>query len=323
MAIPLWEANQSLRGDNDSNPDSSDSDEMAESVVRERDFDLEKPWIEMFLDLPPPSETCDLAFVVREGHRIYLHKAMLACRSPAFRECLANPATKEFQIDMIDGITEVQMEDVGMVAVAQLVNYLYTDQLMDLPEDKDSHKTERLQMIKEVRTLAAKLRLKNLSDALSSSWYVILRPEPSLRKHLRALQALSVYSARQDVVLCLSDREMACHSFVLAARCPFFEAMLDSAGLGGGWVASRRQAALSEGAKEFKIQLKHLSYSTMSLVLEHIYYDAGEELFDQIRKDTSEQFLEFVIELMAVANELLLDRLKDVCQSVLSKFGRS
>jgi inhibitor of Bruton tyrosine kinase len=322
MAIPLWEAKQSLRGDNVSNLDSSDSDELADSVVKERDLDFEKPWVEMFLDLPPP-ETCDLAFVVREGHRIYLHKAMLACRSPAFREFLANPATKEFKFDLIDGIMEVQMEDVGIVAVAQLVSYLYTDQLMDLPEDKDSHKTERLGMIKEIRTLTTKLGLKNLSDALPSSWYVILRPKPCLRQHLRALQTLSTDRALQDVVLCLSDREIACHSFILAARCPFFEAMLDNAGLGGGWVASRRQAAISEGASEFKIQLKHLSYSTMSLVLEHIYSDAGEELFDQIRKETSEEFLEFVIELMAVANELLLDRLKDVCQSVLAKFGRS
>ena len=99
--------------------------------------------------------------------------------------------------------------------------------------------------------------------------------------------------------------------------------MLDNAGLGGGWLVSRRRAALAEGTSGFRIQLKHLSYNIMSLVLEHIYCDAGSELFDNVRKETVDEFLEFVIEVMAVANELLLDRLKDICQSILSPFGTS
>jgi len=127
--------------------------------------------------------------------------------------------------------------------------------------------------------------------------------------------------ATPDAILCLADREIPCHSFILAVRCPFFEAMLDNAGLGGGWLASRRREALAEGTSEFRIQLKHLSYKIMSLVLEHIYCDAGSELFDNARKETVDEFLEFVIEVMAVANELLLDRLKDICESILSAFG--
>ena len=86
-------------------------------------------------------------------------------------------------------------------------------------------------------------------------------------------------------------------------------------------MASRRKDAETEGSSAFRIQLKHLSYSIMSLVLEHIYTDAGAEIFNQVRKETSEEFLEFVIEVMAVANELLLDRLKDICQSILARFG--
>ena len=101
------------------------------------------------------------------------------------------------------------------------------------------------------------------------------------------------------------------------------QAMLDGAGIGGGWMASRRREALAEGSPEFRIQLQHLSYSIMSLVLEYIYSDAGVELFNQVRKGTSEEFLEFMIEVMAVANELLLDRLKDICQSILARFGIS
>ena len=99
--------------------------------------------------------------------------------------------------------------------------------------------------------------------------------------------------------------------------------MLDNTRLGGGWLASRRREALADGNSEIRIQLKHLSYNIMSLVLKHIYCDAGSEMFDLVRKETIEEFLEFVIEVMAVANELLLDRLKDICQYVLSRFGSS
>jgi hypothetical protein len=98
--------------------------------------------------------------------------------------------------------------------------------------------------------------------------------------------------------------------------------MLDTAGMGGGWIASRRKEAVAEGT-EIKIQLKHLSWNVMALVLDHIYCDAGSELFDSVRRETIDEFLEFVIEVMAVSNELLLDRLKDICQSILARFGKS
>jgi hypothetical protein len=193
---------------------------------------------------------------------------------------------------------------------------------MDLPEQKDNHKPERLEMIRQLRSVATKLRLKYLSDVLASSSYIVLNPEKSLKTHLRILQTLLSTLATPDAILCLADCEVPCHSFLLAVRCPFFGAMLDSAGLGGGWLASRRREALVEGNSEIRIQLKHLSYSIMSLVLEHIYCDAGAEVFDHVRKETVDEFLEFVIEVMAVANELLLNPLKDICQYVLSRFGR-
>ena len=220
---------------------------------------------------------------------------------------------------MVDDILEIHVDDVGIVAAAQLVHYLYTDKLINLPEDQEGYDTKHAQMNKELSTLATQFGLKYLVDFVRF-WYMT-NPESSLRKDLQGLQNLVPSVAPPDAILVLSDREVACYSFMLAARCPFFEAMLDSAGLGGGWMASRRQEAQAEGTSELRIQLKHLSYSIMSLVLEHIYTDAGDEIFDQVKKETSEEFLEFVIEVMAVANELLLERLKDICQSILARFG--
>ena len=317
MAIPLGEVVDEVIGDSGDQAEpvgsSVASDQCEEEVL--------KPWSEIFAEMPPPPESCDAALVVRDGHRIYLHKAILACRSTAFQEFLRNPNSTEFIVTMEDNIFEISLPEVGLVAAAQLVHFLYTDKFLDLPEYLDKHKPERLEMILHLRYLATKFQLKQLSDNLTSSWYLILEPRQKLlHNDLRELQSLPHSISAPDAVLALADREVPCHSFILAARCPFFEAMLSGARMGGGWTAHRRKEALAEGSSEFRIQLPHFSYNVISIVLEHIYCDAGIEVFDKVRKENVDAFLEFVIEVMAVANELLLERLKDVCQSVLARF---
>src|SRR5208282_2688574 len=100
------------------------------------------------------------------------------------------------------GVMDVHFNDIGTVAAAQLVHYIYTDKLMDLPEHKDNHKPERLEMIHQLRSLATKFCLKHLLDSLTSSWYIVLTPEQSLRKHLRSLQSLSSTLTTPDAILC-------------------------------------------------------------------------------------------------------------------------
>ena len=321
-AIPLGEVVEKLDGGEEMSSDESDSNGSIEDVPKENGS-RQRLWTELFSDLPPPSDSCDVALVTRDGHRLSVHKAMLACRSPTLREFLKHPTSTMFKVNTGEEILEIQV-DTDIVATAQFIHYVYTDTLLDLPEEPETviQKPEREEIVRQLRTLASKFQLKHLADLLSSSWNFALTPfQKSLQKDLQTLQTMSSTLAPTDAILCLSDREVRCHSFVLAVRCPFFEAMLDNAGLGGGWLASRRREAFAEGTSEFRIQLKHLSYNIMSLVLEHIYSDAGVELFDHIQKVTVDEFLEFVIEVMAVANELLLDRLKDICQSILSRFG--
>ena len=320
-SIPLGEVVVSLvdkRGDTLNSSDSEDDFEMPNEHCVRRPSN--GSWKELFEDLPPAPDSCDIALVGREGIRLYAHKAILACRSASFRDFLKTPSSTKFKTSAIDDMLVVSFE-YGVVAVAQLLHYLYTDRMMSLPEDGENHKKERLEMIIQLRSLAAIFELKQLSDVLRSSSYVVLDPQPTLRQNLKTLQSLSSSLAPPDAILCLADREVRCHSFILAARCPFFEAMFDSAGMGGGWLASRRRVALAEGTNEFSVQLKHLSYNIMSLVLEHIYCDSEAEVLDSVQKGSVDEFLEFLIEVLAVANELLLDRLKDVCQSILAGFG--
>ena len=320
-SIPLGEVADSLvhkKGDMLKSYHSDDDFEMAhEHCVRPPS---DASWKELFEDLPPAPDSCDIVLVGREGIRLYAHKAILVCRSTSFRDFLKTPSSTKFKMSTADDMLQVSFE-YGVVAIAQLLHYLYTDRITDLPEDGENHKSERLEMIVQLRSLATIFELTQLADVLRSSSYIMLTPQPTLRKNLKNLQGLSTSVAGPEAILCLADREVRCHSFILAARCPFFKAMLDSAGMGGGWLASRRRVALEEGTNEFRVQLKHISYNIMSLALEHIYCDAEAEVFDSVQKCNVDEFLESVIEVLAVANELHLDRLKDVCQSILAEFG--
>ena len=321
-AIPLGEVVHELKGEMETSSEESDSDESVVDGPNENGH-RQRPLTELFADLPPPSDSCDIVLVTRDGHRLYVHKAMLACRSPAFRDFLKESSSATLKVDMVGDILELKV-DTDIVATAQFVRFVYTDTLLKLPAEQGSGgvSSERQDMVGQLRRLALKFQLKSLTEILSPSWIFSIVPfYKSLQKDVRTLRTMSSTLPPPDAILCLSDREVPCHSFLLSVRCPFFEAMLDSAGLGGGWLAARRRQALAEGTSEFRIQLKHLSYNIISLVLEHIYSDAGVELFDDIRKATVDEFLEFVIEVMAAASELLLDRLKDICQSILSRFG--
>ena len=220
MGIPLGKVVEELR-QKETNVDLFDSDEVVPTTGKEDVSEYDRPWTDLFVDLSPPSEACDVAFVLREGHRIYLHKAMLACRSSAFRNFLKNPTSTDFEVETINGVMDVHFDDIGIVAASQLVHYIYTDKLMGLPECKDNHKPERLEMIHQLRHLAAQFRLKHLSDMLTSSWYIVLTAEKSLRKHLRSLQSLSSALTTPDAILCLADCEIPCHSFILAASMSF------------------------------------------------------------------------------------------------------
>jgi hypothetical protein len=53
-----------------------------------------------------------------------------------------------------------------------------------------------------------------------------------------------------------------------------------------------------------------ISWDVMQLVLEHIYRDAGMSLFQSVERPNPAQYIEHTVQILAVANELLLDKLK-------------
>ena len=126
----------------------------------------------------------------------------------------------------------------------------------------------------------------------------------------------SAFFENGDTLLELDGSEVLVHSSLLCQRCPFFGGLFNGRS-GGEWLAGRRQ----EDSKAVRIDLKHISRKTFELVLRYLYADAGTEMFDDVVTPDIDGFSELVLDVMSVANELMLDRLSQICQEVIGRFG--
>ncbi|EFP88464.2 uncharacterized protein PGTG_14042 [Puccinia graminis f. sp. tritici CRL 75-36-700-3] len=119
-----------------------------------------------------------------------------------------------------------------------------------------------------------------------------------------------------DMELELKDGEiLTCHSILMRAQCPFFRLMYDQE----VWVTGRRRAKVTGNSNLIRIDMGHLSKKVMQVVLRHIYTDEADDLF--LAKDflSLNDYIDFVFDVMSVANELMMDKLKYICSVVLRR----
>jgi len=119
-----------------------------------------------------------------------------------------------------------------------------------------------------------------------------------------------------DMELELKDGEIInCHSILMRAQCPFFRLMYDQE----VWVTSRKQSKAAGNSKLISIDMGHLTKKVFQVVLRHIYTDDADDLF--LTKDFTSlyDYIDFVFDVMSVANELMMDKLKYICSVVLRR----
>ncbi|KAF8521208.1 hypothetical protein BU17DRAFT_88097 [Hysterangium stoloniferum] len=128
-------------------------------------------------------------------------------------------------------------------------------------------------------------------------------------------------SASADVFLQLSDTLVPCHSLILRARCTFFKHFFEEE----AWTVNRWT---SQGT--ICVDLGHMRWRPVMYALEWMYGVGEKEgkeggLFDDIGIwftddiDSVQDLIDFIFDVMAVASELLLDRLLLLCSNALLK----
>ena len=165
----------------------------------------------------------------------------------------------------------------------------------------------------ELMKIAAQLKMHKLEHAAR----LMIEPDQQMNFDFESAIGDPRFHEDGDTLLELNGSEVLVHSALLCRRCPFFDGLFNGRA-GGQWLAGRRQ----QNPEIVKIDLKHIDPIAFDFVLRHIYADVGSELFDDVVSADVDEFSELVMDVMSVANELMLDRLSQICQEVIGRFGK-
>ena len=255
------------------------------------------------------------------------HEFMLAGRSSVLRQALAEfrqsyfysiPEVLTVEYDK-EGRPLILFQGVDFITIFNLVFFIYTDCIADVwhhtrhaPALAARYRQIRIELMK----LASHLELPAMEQAAR----VMMAPSKTLHQDLAAAVIDSSYLETGDVEVELDDARMKVHSALMCQRCPFFEGLFNGRAA-GRWLESRREL-VQDVQENIKVDLKHVDLEIFKLVLRYIYTDAGEELFDNAVTTDLDELLDLILEVMSVANELMLDRLAQICQKLLGRFGK-
>ncbi|EHK96040.1 putative BTB/POZ domain-containing protein 1 [Glarea lozoyensis 74030] len=203
------------------------------------------------------------------------------------------------------------------ITILNLAIYLYTDQVVDVwqytrhyPDMAFRFRQVRVELMKT----AAHLKLTQLEASVRLQTF----PRPLLNKDLGLAIQDPTFFEDGDLIIELDGSEVLVHSALLCQRCPFFDGLFNGRA-GGQWLDGRREVSSSA----IRVDLKHVEPPVFELVLRYLYADVGSELFDDVNVDDLDEFSDLVMAVMAVADELMIDRLSQVCQEVIGRFVNS
>ncbi|CAD6887498.1 unnamed protein product [Tilletia controversa] len=275
-------------------------------------------------NLVPPFG-CDM-FVIAEGRYIPAHRIIFAVRVPALRDALASAGSGSVpdgvRVDHVtDSVVTLTLPNCGFPTAVFLLHYLYTNDLpavwttsigLQIAAQYQASKMVPAVIQSELLELVQSLELQ---DSLRSS---LTSPNPrspphTLRKDMETLFETQVAveassSSLRDTELILSDRVVPCHSVILR-RSPFYADFFRPE-----WTSTRFENG------RIQVNMQHLRWEIARLLLLHLYTDAGVELFKEADQDrTPDQFIDFVLEVLAAADEWALAKMKQVCSLLLRR----
>lgn len=265
----------------------------------------------------------DIRTSTSPGIMIPVHGWILAGRSSVLREAFSEYRRRGtvshsdiFLLEKANGKLVLTLPGVDILTVLNIVVYAYEDLIIpawkytrEAPSDAYRFRQVRAELMR----VATGLNMAKLETAARLQAAI----EPSLNVDLKAAISDAGFLHDGDVLIQLDGEDVSAHSQLLCQRCPFFEGMFFGRSQ-GKWLASRRDA-MNDQAK-VRIDLRHMRPETFGYVLKYLYTDASEELFHEVSSASIDDFSELILDVMGAANELMLDRLSQICQSLIGKF---
>ena len=252
--------------------------------------------------------------------RIPAHAFVLAGRGSRLRDAFAELREsgsyhdqEAFSLEQDGNKIIMTVFDVDILTLLNVLVYAYQDTMVPVwkyTRESPSEAARFRQVRNELMKLSTRLGFSKLEAAARLQIGIERQMDSDFRNAIQDQR----YFEDGDVLIELEDEEILAHSEMLCRRCPFFEGMFYGRSQ-GRWL-SERQAA----GEAIRVDLSHISYDTFYYVLTFLYSDIGPEMFDGVAASNIDEFSELVLDVMGVANELMLDRLSQICQSIIAKF---
>jgi len=264
--------------------------------------------------------------------RIPVHEFIMSGRSRVFRDAIAQfrsgeaemlQVTELLEIRKSDGKLTVTLQGLDFLTLFNMILYSYTDTVVDFwnvtrhyPKLAFRYRTVRTELMK----VASRLEFRQLEPAVRQ----MISPKRSMNLDMMMAIKDPAFFDSGDMIVELADGEMILHSDIVCQRCPFFEGLFRGRA-GGQWLASRR----TDESQLVRIDLTHVEQHMFELVVRHLYADAGEEIFNEVTSEdlndylALDELLDHIMDIMSIANELMLDRLSQICQKLIGHYGKS
>lgn len=243
--------------------------------------------------------------------KIPVHGWLLEARSSALRRacnecrmCGTCGISECLTIETADGVTLVTFLGIDLIALLNLVLFIYEDRVIpawNFTRQEPSLAFRYRQVRTDVVKLASRLEMSKLEVAAQKQ----IDPERSLDNDMRVAIEDPAFFDNADAILNLDGGDLPVHSGLLRQRCAFFEALFHGRSQ-GAWLGTRR--AEMEAAALIPVDMEHIEPETFQYVLRYLYADVGSELFDDVVCDSVDDFSDLVMDILNVANELMLSR---------------
>ncbi|CAK7566316.1 MAG: hypothetical protein SEPTF4163_004256 [Sporothrix epigloea] len=267
--------------------------------------------------------------------RIPVHSWLACARSSVLRDALARcrhgdgatelPELLSIQTEQADdgaNVTVITFQGLDLLSMLNFILFFYEDKLIPVWNyaRQAMPVAQRYRQVRiELMKAATCLHMPQLEAAVR----IQTEPKPCMDKDFELAIKDSRFFEDGDAILELKDVELPVHSVFLCQRCPWFQGLFHGRS-GGQWLAARRQTTLSAplAAKQnVRLDLKHMDPVAFQYVLRYLYADAGPELFDSLVSPDLDTFFDALLDVLSIANELMLDRLSQICQLVIGQFA--
>lgn len=242
--------------------------------------------------------------------RIGFHESLLACRSKFFHRIAHQESSDEFFLfEGIKGNYDAEHRiltfdsDVDFRAVLVLLHFVYTNEVLNFWEAFPLG-SSCPPAIKRTREEFSRLMSLFQLDPFHG------RDEKFVALFLGCWND----ERRGDVLVILRDGEIRCDSSMLVARSAFFETFLSER-----WDTTHDDSS-EESVEEAKvINLEGITTLQFEVILRHIYGTSDLDVFDDVyhsisAENDSDEFINFLLDLIEIADELLLIQLKHLCE---------